>query len=414
MSAGKDQLPPLFPSLDADEAAQRKGPKRNGIIPSQTLYELVEAGHLLAEIPLSPQQIQPASLDLRLGPKGYEVRSSFLPGENATVEEKLAGLLVRRIDLTQSAVLQKGRVYIVPLLEELRLPAHMAGKANPKSSTGRLDIFTRLITDRCQEFENVASGYRGKLYAEIFPRTFSVLVRQGSKLNQLRLYFGQPSLRPTTLRRLQRAEPLVFGEDGRPCDGNVSANSVLFSVELSPLDASRIVGYKAKKDRPIIDIDRVNYYEPREFWEPIAVPRGNGIVLEPNDFYILASKERVRVLPDLAAEMMAYDSALGEFRVHYAGFFDPGFGYGERQPPGTRAVLEVRSHEVPFLLENGQVVGRLTYEHLLEPPRHLYGSAVGSFYQHQALSLGKQFKRPATPSAESPLVARQQRRNVVQ
>jgi dCTP deaminase len=414
MSAGKEQIPPLFPSLDAGDPAKCKGLKRNGIVPSQTLRKLVEDGHILAGIPLRPGQIQPASVDLRLGPVGYEVRSSFLPGEDATVEERLAGLLVRRIDLTSAAVLQKGRVYIVPLIEELCLPSHMAGKANPKSSTGRLDVFTRLITDRCQGFENVAPGYRGKLYAEIFPRTFSVLVRQGSKLNQLRLGLGQPTLPPTTLRRLHRAEPLVFRDDGSPCDDNISGNSVLFSVELSPLDGSRIVGYKARKDRPIIDVDRVNYYEPCEFWEPIEVPSGNGIVLEPNDFYILASKERVRVLPKLAAEMMAYDSALGEFRVHYAGFFDPGFGYGHRRPPGTRAVLEVRSHEVPFLLENGQVVGRLTYEHLLEPPLKLYGTELGSFYQNQALALGKQFKRPATTTAESAVIVPQERRDVVQ
>jgi dCTP deaminase len=321
------------------------------------------------------------------------VRASFLTGKHAPVEKKIETLQMHQIDLTKSAVLEKGCVYIVPLMEELRLPPKISAKANPKSTTGRLDVFTRLISDYGMEFERVETGYKGKLYVEIVPRTFSILVREGTKLNQLRFFKGTDT--PPTdskLDELDKRETLVYHPDGRPKEPLIS-EGIRISIDLDGSHGSEIIGYKAKQHAPLIDLGRINYYDPLEFWEPITRPKTKSIVLNPDDFYILISKEKLRIPPDHAAEMVAYDPSVGEFRIHYAGFFDPGFGYGNDDIKGTPAVLEVRSHEIPFLLEDGQVVGRLIYERLLEPPEKIYGVEIGSSYQCQGLSLSKQFKR---------------------
>ena len=297
------------------------------------------------------------------------------------------------IDLTHwdGAIFEKSCTYIVPLQEELFLPEDVSGKANPKSTTGRLDIFTRLITDYGTEFERVAPGYRGKLYLEVVPRTFSIKVREGTRLNQLRFVRGSP--RPlredSSLGELHEQEPLVYTLDDAPVDSGFSR----ISVDLTEGPGLPVVGYKAKKYAPLVDLSKVDYYDPDEFWEPI-VPTQK-IILDPGDFYLLISKEKFSIPPDHAGVMTAYDTSLGEFRIHYAGFFDPGFGYDLEQGKGTRAVLEVRSHEVPFVIEDGQVVGRLVYERLTEPPDKMYGAGIGSSYQAQGLSLSKQFKRLA-------------------
>jgi len=378
----------LFPDLQKD-LAQGRG---TGVFPSQKIQELIQSGRIQAAIPIIEEQIQPASLDLRLGPVAYRVRASFLPGKFSTVEQKIQDLGMIEIDLRPGAVLEKRCVYIVPLMEEWFLPEDVSGKANPKSTTGRLDIFTRLITDFGTEFERVPAGYRGKLYAEIVPRTFTIAVREGMRLNQVRLVRGSPlPLRESaTLGKLHEKDPLAYAADDTPADSEIR-HGLPISIDLLGMGEPQVIGYKAKSHAPLIDLARVNYYEPEEFWEPI--PSVKKIILNPDDFYILVSKEKVSVRPDLAAEMVAYDPSVGEFRIHYAGFFDPGFGYGLEQFKGTHAVLEVRSHEVPFVIEDGQVVGRLVYERLMEPPDKIYGVSIGSSYQCQGLSLSKQFKR---------------------
>ncbi|MCU1259817.1 MAG: 2-deoxycytidine 5-triphosphate deaminase [Bryobacterales bacterium] len=365
---------------------------KTGILPSQKLEELVAAGHISAATPVLAEQIQPSSIDLRLGAVAYRVRASFLPGENSTVARKLSDHKLHELDLSRPAVLEKGCVYIVPLQEELSLPPQISGKVNPKSSTGRLDIFTRLITDYGRQFEFVPAGYKGKLYAEIVPRTFSVLVREGARLSQLRLTRGAPQFSDADLVRLDEREMLVYGEDEMPV-GAMIADGLRLSVDLNGTSDSEIIGYRAKKHSSLIDLDRINYYEPGEFWDPIRRTKNHDLVLDPEDFYILASKEKVRIPPGFAAEMVPYDPSVGEFRIHYAGFFDPGFGYGTDDIKGTRAVLEVRSHEVPFLLEDGQEVGSLTFERLMCLPDRLYGQGIGSSYQKQGLALSKHFKR---------------------
>jgi dCTP deaminase len=366
----------------------------NGVLPSQEIRRLIEAGGIQATALIGEAQIQPASLDLRLGSTAYRVRASFLPGPGATVQEKIDQLGMHRIDLTRDAVLERGCVYIVPLMESLALPEGVFGLANPKSSTGRLDIFTRVITDRASEFERVRSGYEGPLYMEIAPRTFSIIVRQGSRLGQLRLRRGAPTGSDAALKRLHRQVRLV---DREPGDAVIDRGLAL-SVDLRGPGGDQPIGYIARQHTGLVDVDRIGGYDPAEFWEPIAAPgragRGEGLILNPDDFYILASKESVTVPPDHAAEMVAYDTLVGEFRVHYAGFFDPAFGYGPSASGRTRAVLEVRSHEVPFLLEDGQIVGRLVYEKLTAVPDKLYGSGIGSSYQRQGLTLGKQFRQP--------------------
>jgi len=359
-----------------------------GILPSQDLERLIRVSKdILALEPILDDQIQPASLDLRLGAVAYRVRASFLPGKNSTVQQKLDQFAMHKMDITNGAVLERGCVYIVPLLESVGLRHRVSAMGNPKSSTGRLDIFTRLITDGGTEFDRVREQYRGPLYAEISPRTFSVLVRKGSRLNQLRIRYGSPSADDEKMRRLQEQFQLVDS----PVDQDEIRNGVPIRVDVRGEKTDGIIGYKAKTHSGLIDIDKERYYDVSDFWEPVRAPRG-GLVLDPADFYILASTGPVRVPSNHAAEMIAYDTLVGEFRVHYAGFFDPGFGDPEAGGEGARAVLEVRSYEVPFVIEHGQVVGRLVYERLTSPPQRLYGRSAGSSYQRQGIALSKHFK----------------------
>jgi dCTP deaminase len=368
---------------------QSASPPAAGIFPYQAIKELIRSGEVRAAAEISDAQIQPASLDLRLGAVAYRVRASFMPGSGATVADKIGQLGMHEIDLTTGAVLEKGCVYIVPLMEHLRLGGAIAGLANPKSSIGRLDVFTRLIADHATEFERVKAGYQGPLYLEIFPRTFSIVVRTGSKLNQLRFRRGSPDSSAAQLRRLHHEVGLV---DRALSEDALAGGGVPLSVDLTDPEDGALVGYRARPNTGLIDVDRTGYYEAGDYWEPISADGRRAIVLNPDDFYILASKEAVTVPPDHVAEMMPYDPLVGEFRVHYAGFFDPGFGYGPDGGGGTRAVLEVRSHGVPFAIEDGQTVGRLIYEKLTDTPDRLYGPAIGSSYQNQGLNLSKHFK----------------------
>jgi dCTP deaminase len=381
---------PVRPLLDdaPDDATQPRHP--TGILPAQTIRALIRDKHIQSIHEIGEDQIQPASIDLRLGAKAYRMRASFLPGADVTVAERIDTLGMHEIDLSGGAVLEKGCVYIVPLMESVALGKRVTGMANPKSSSGRLDVFTRLIADGAIEFDRLRPAYKGPLYAEISPRAFSIVVRQGTSLNQLRLRRGNPSTSDTAMRRLHEEIPLV---DAPPGDENI-AHGIAVTVDLEGAGADALIGYKARPHASLIDVDKVAHYDPAEFWEPLHAGRHGVLILNPGDFYILASKESVTVPPDHAAEMRAYDILVGEFRVHYAGFFDPGFGYAESGGKGSRAVLEVRSHEVPFVLEDGQVVGRLVYERLTEVPDKVYGTSIGSSYQRQALALAKQFKRP--------------------
>jgi dCTP deaminase len=384
-----EQTSSLFPEPEN----QTKPTHTTGILPSQEIERLIESNRVSAKSKIEPAQIQPASMDLRLGSTAYRVRASFLPGAQTTVATRVRDLVMHELDLSRPAVLEKGCVYIVPLMESVQLPPKVWGKANPKSTTGRLDVFTRLITDFAEEFEIVKAGYAGPLYVEIVPRTFSVLVHEGTKLNQIRFMRGEAETSLRSLRKLDEKETLSYQQDDTPGESFIHRKGLFISIDLKGTGGSEIIGYKAKAHTPLIDLDRVNHYDPSEFWEPIRSPEKRNLVLNPHDFYILISKEKVRVPQDYAAEMVAYDPSVGEFRTHYAGFFDPGFGYGNNDIRGTHAVLEVRCHEVPFLLEDGQWVGRLIYERLLARPEKVYGTGIGSSYQGQSLSLSKQFKR---------------------
>lgn len=371
-----------------------------GILPAQDIRALIREKRIQATrtgpggqvepTDIGEDQIQPASLDLRLGAKAYRVRASFLPGEGSEVKDKLEAFAMHAIDLSHGAALEKDCVYIVPLMESVRLGKRVSGRTNPKSSTGRLDVFTRVITDWATEFDQVKASYRGPIYAEICPRAFSIVVREGSRLCQLRIQHGSPPATDTALRKL--LEQLQGKSEASDLDPDISGGLAIH-VDLAGDPSSRIVGYKAKKHTGLIDVDKVSCYEPDDFWEEVQPDRGRGLILNPGDFYILASKKPITVPPTHAAEMVAYDTLVGEFRVHYAGFFDPGFGYAEAGGTGSRAVLEVRSHEVPFLIEDGQVVGRLLYERLTGPSEKVYGVNIGSSYQRQGLQLSKQFKR---------------------
>jgi dCTP deaminase len=368
-------------------------PSQHGILPDRMIAALADEGAIAAAYPFAAGQIQPASLDLRLGAVAYRVRASFLPGPGITVAQRIAELKLHEFALAGGAVLETGCVYIVPLLERLALPADIAAATNPKSSTGRLDVFTRVIADETRGFDRVAGGYRGPLYAEISPKTFPVLVREGTRLSQMRLRRGEPALDAQALRALHARERLVDRAEA------VIGDSIAVSIDLSGSAAHNeskngggIVGYRAKRHTGVIDVERRAAYAVEDFWEPIAARADRSLILDPDEFYILASTEAVQVPPDYAAEMVPFDPLVGEFRVHYAGFFDPGFGYAGAGGLGARAVLEVRSREVPFILEHGQIVGRLIFERMLARPEQLYGAGIGSNYQAQGLKLSKHFR----------------------
>ncbi len=356
---------------------------QSGVFPSQHIAEMIAHGQISADHPIPAQQIQPASLDLRLGDAAWRVRASFLPGRAGRVAERLAEFEMHKIDLSHGAVLEKGCVYVVPLMESLALPPGISAVANAKSSTGRLDLLTRLITDHGVEFDRIEAGYGGPLYAEICPRSFSVLVRPGMRLNQIRFRQGQALLDDTALAQLHADQKLVSGE--AHIDGGLG-----FSVDLRP-EKGTLVGWRAKPHTGVIDLDLINHYAARDFWEEVHAEHGR-IILDPDAFYILVSRESVHIPPLFAAEMAPYLAMVGEFRVHYAGFFDPGFGHAAAGGHGSRGVLEVRCHEAPFALEHGQIVGRLVYERMRAAPDMLYGADLGSNYQGQGLKLSKHFR----------------------
>jgi dCTP deaminase len=354
-----------------------------GVLASQQIKGLIASGALAADHDFVDGQVQPASLDLRLGTVAYRVRASFLAGEGRAVSDRIAEFEMHRIDLREGAVLEKGCVYLVPLMERLALPTDIQAIANAKSSTGRLDLLTRVITDGGTEFDRIAPGYAGPLYAEICPRSFSVLVRPGMRLNQIRFRDGRAVLDDAALAALHDAECLVSGGPA------VIGEGLGFSVDLEP-GAAGIVGYRAKPHTGVIDLDRIGAYAVSDFWDRLSSDRQR-LVLDPGAFYILVSREAVHIPPGYAAEMAPYLAMVGEFRVHYAGFFDPGFGHAQAGGSGARGVLEVRCHEAPFVLEHGQIVGRLVYERMSEVPEQLYGAGIASNYQGQGLKLSKHF-----------------------
>ncbi len=365
----------------------------SGVVSREKIAVMLRRRWIAATPDIEDGQLQPASLDLRLGPKAYRIRASFLPGRGRNVLDQLSALAADEVELDgHGAILEKGCVYVVPLLEWLDLPDSVSGVANPKSSTGRLDIFTRLITDRTEAFDHVSRGYRGPLYAEISPRSFPVRARRGSKLNQIRFRRWNPrqgklldfALDDRELQRRHDLAPLVDDE-------LLLRGGVVLRIALSR-DLGAVIGYRAQKHTGPIDVDEVGALDPAEFWDAIAARPDARLILDPGEFYILASREKLHIPPDLAAEMAPIDPAMGEFRVHYAGFFDPGFGWTRSGQPGARAVLEVRSHEVPFILEDGQVIGRLAYEKMAEAPGSLYGQTASSNYQGQGLKLSKHFR----------------------
>ncbi len=357
----------------------------SGVLSDRGIRKMIAAGHVTADVPMEAGQVQPASLDLRLGSTAYRIRASFLAGPQRTVAGRLADFAMHEVDLTGGAVLEKGCVYVVPLIESLDLPKGLSGAASAKSSIGRLDLLTRIITDYGTEFDRVPAGYSGPLYVEICPRSFSVVATTGQMLNQIIFRDGETVIGDAELAALHAASPIVSGEA-------VIRDGLGFSVDLKP-ETGDLVGYRAKPHTGVVDLSKLGFYDPAEFWEEVRTKEGY-IILDPGAFYILVSREAIVIPPTHAAEMAPYLAMVGEFRVHYAGFFDPGFGWAEAGGAGSRGVLEVRCHEAPFVLEHGQVVGRLVYERMADVPEALYGQEIASNYQGQGLKLSKHFRAP--------------------
>jgi len=386
------ETPALIPDL-------RREPRKTGILPSQEIRELIQNRKILSFAPIEDSQIQPASIDLRLGNVAYRVQASFLPSRAYSIKKKIDDLKLAEIDLTKPTLLERGAVFVIPVIEQLALPFDIGGAANPKSTTGRLDIFTRLVTEgglqfeeHELQFEQVPKGYRGELYVEVVSRTFPIILQAGAKLTQLRFVRGKPPA--ATDNALERFEEgLVYYESGAAPAKAVVGGGIRMSIDLAVTGGSSTVAYKAKRNCPAVNLSKTGAHDAVQFWDAIATPPLSRLVLDPGDFYILASRERISVPSNWAAEMTQFDPSIGEFSVHYAGFFDPGFGYGvSGEIKGTKAVLEVRAHEVPILLEDRQVVGRLMYHKMASVPDKLYGQAIGSSYQQQGLALSKQFK----------------------
>ncbi|MGQ0743338.1 MAG: 2'-deoxycytidine 5'-triphosphate deaminase [Acidimicrobiales bacterium] len=382
------------------------------MLPCQALRQAVGDGWIAAgDYRIDPGAIQPASLDLRLAERAWRLRCSFLPGPDSRVQDRLGPLIIDELDLRdEGAVLEPNRPYLIPLLESLDLPAGVRGRANPKSSTGRLDVFTRVITDGGTAFDEIRPGYRGPLYLEVVPLSFAVLARQGQSLNQLRLLVGQPWLGDDDIRAAHLVQPLLYGRSGPvPADRLVIDNGLLLGLDLRG-DSSHRVGYRARRNTPRLALAGVGTHEVDPYWESVSSEAGQRIVLDPERFYLLLSEEAVTVPPHLAAEMTAFDPTSGELRTHYAGFFDPGFGFSaDGALLGSRAALEVRAHDVPFMIEHGQRICRLRFERMMEPPDRLYGSDYASHYQGQVDTLSKHFRRdhpPATPPSPATATAR--------
>ena len=375
----------------------------SGILPMRWIREAVKDDVVYTERYKIPEEnFQPASIDLQLGPVAHRLRCSFLPDES-TVWDKLPELEMEQLDLRDGAILERNRPYLIPLIEELRLPGAVYAKANPKSSTGRLDIFTRVITDRSHKFDEIAPGYEGQLFLEVVSRSFTIRVKTGLSLNQLRLVKGDPKCRDGEILGLHRRSPILLAESGQMEQLREPALNNTISLGANLADKPTGVGYRAKKNSSLIDLSRVYHYDPGEYWEPVYADRSHRLILEPEEFYLLTSAESVSIPPRYAAEMTAYDPSSGELRTHYAGFFDPGFGYGEQgRMAGVQPVMEVRAHDVPFMIEHGQSICSLTFERMLEAPDKWYGAEVGSSYQGKGLILSKHFL-PETSHWQLPL-----------
>jgi len=373
------------------------GKTRNGYLPIQYIKMLAALGSIRSSEGILPEQFQPVSLDLRLGAKAYRIQSSFL-SENENVEEKLKELKLYEVDLSEEGILEREAIYLIPLLEELVLPEWIKGYTNPKSSTGRLDMFTRVIVDKSHRFDEIPSGYQGKLYLEVIPRSFLVKVKKGLSLNQLRLYQGDPFIKDDKLKVLYKNQPLLFNKEGFPIiwDQVKSEDGVFISVDVAGNGGKDpIVAYKAKANSSVVDLTKGKVHRASDFWEEVRPIRNNKLILEPESFYIMMSREKICVWPEILAEMIAYEPSSGELRTHYAGFFDPGFGWNgsyENLKQGTRAVMEVRPHDVPFMVEDGQTFCRLLFENIIATPEKVYGKDINSHYHSQGLTLSKYFK----------------------
>lgn len=375
--------------------------KKQGVLSCQSIKKAISKGHISSKsAPIEESQIQPASIDLRLGSRAYRLISSFLP-EDSDVMERLhtpdvygSDLVMYETDISKGGILERGHVYLIPLMEELRLPEDIRGRTNPKSTTGRLDVFARVLTNRNPRFEDIACGYEGQLFLEVMPRSFTIKVREGLSLVQLRLAAGECSLSDSKLRSLHKDSRLLYNGDEHLSADKVKVSKGLFmSVDLSGDNQGGIVGYKSKKNSHVVDLTMKNHYSVSDFWEPVHRNSRGTLILEPEEFYILSSKEKIRIPPRYAAEMVAYEAGSGELRTHYAGFFDPGFGFGAKgEVKGTKAVLEVRAHDVPFMIGHGQTFCKLFFERMAEVPEKIYGPRIGSSYQYQGITLSKQFK----------------------
>ena len=329
-------------------------------------------------------QIQPSSLDLTLSEECYEIEASFL-SPNHNIRDKLNNIINKKIDLNEVYIFKKNITYIVRLNEKLNLKNDIFGKCNPKSSTGRLDIFCRAILNFSDEYEKIPLNYNGEIFLEITPRSFNIALIKGDSLNQMRLiYQNHDYVDDESLHNFHNIDPIIFDEFGNTNVADISSG-LKISVDLKKINKTS--AYIAKDNAPVLHYDKINSHKVADFWDTIKT-KDDYLIIKPGKFYILKSKQKIRIPKTMAGEMKPYDTGIGDFRVHYAGFFDPGFG----DPFGSYAVLEVKTNEVPFILNDGQVIAKIQYEKLNKETKVVYGSNIKSNYQNQELALSKHFE----------------------
>ncbi|MBI29421.1 MAG: 2'-deoxycytidine 5'-triphosphate deaminase [Pelagibacteraceae bacterium] len=359
---------------------------KNGALAYQNYKFLIENNIINSNNRIPDESIQPASIDLRLGNFAYRVSSSFLT-INKTVEDRIKNFIIDKIDISQGHLFKKNQIYIVEVQESLNLDSKLSGKCNPKSSTGRLDILSRVISDYSSEYEVIKPGYKGKIYLEITSKTFNIVFTEGDKLSQLRLRKNNiVTTNDRELIGLHKLSPLLYNKNHKAIKPLINNG---LKITAAVFNDDEPIAYKAKKDSPEIFFNKLRFHNKKDYWVSINKTKKNSLIIEPNEFYILKSKEKIKISRNLAAEMIPYDSEIGEFRAHYAGFFDPGFG---NEMKGSHAVLEIKTYEVPFAVEDGQIIARLIFEKLAEEPTKIYGEGIKSNYQNQGLALSKHFR----------------------
>ncbi len=364
--------------------------KHKGSLPDSMIAKMIDGGFIKGA---NLANVRPSSLDLTVSDEIYEVAGIFQPRTNETVRQVLAKINKKKVSLNEP--LSQGSMYLLRLNETLALPEQVYAYCNPKSSSGRIDVHVRLLADRVSRYDAVTpAGWRGELWLSIMPKTFDIKLPRNYSLNQIRFFnadtrFDELELElamreHSLLWRVKKRQPFDYSEL-KIRDGDGAA---ILTLDLSP----KIVGYRAVKTKQVIDLNRINYYDWKKFFEPVLASKADYLELERDYFYILSTSEAVRVPPDLACEMAPMDERSGEFRSHYAGFIDPGWGWGRAgEGKGRPLTLELRPFE-DLIVRDRQPIAKIKFERMMKLPDTAYDAGPSNYLKQAGPRLAKQFK----------------------